>query len=94
MNPAQRVTNPPNGRLGQSFDAVQQSIAGVPQQMAECVDDRPIASICAAFGVGLIAGVGAVALYCQAQRQATTYETITQRVTEALRNSLPQQFRA
>ncbi|HUQ67887.1 MAG TPA: hypothetical protein VM165_00095 [Planctomycetaceae bacterium] len=92
MNPAQRIGSPPNGRTGRNMESIQQRVAQVPQQMTECVEERPLASVCAAFGVGLIAGVGLVALYCQTQHQQTTYESLAQRVTDAIRNSLPQQL--
>lgn len=92
MNPSQRIGNPPNGRTGHRMESVQQAVAQVPQQMAECVEERPLASVCAAFGVGLIAGVGLVALYCQAQHQQTTYESLVQRVTDAVRNAVPSQL--
>jgi hypothetical protein len=94
MNPAQRIGNRPNGRTSQRVEAIQQTVAQVPQQMAECVEERPIASVCAAFGVGLIAGVGLVALYWQTQHQQTTYESLVQRVTDAVRNAIPNQLTA
>jgi len=84
--------SPANGRTSNRVESIQQRVAQVPQQMTECVEERPLASVCAAFGVGLIAGVGLVALYCQTQHQPTTYESLTQRIADAIRNSLPQQL--
>jgi hypothetical protein len=92
MKPKQRIANPPNGRVAQGVEAIQEGIANVPRQMSACVDERPLAAVCAAFGVGVIAGVGLVALYCQTQQQPTMYESLAQRVTDAVRNAIPQQL--
>jgi hypothetical protein len=95
MNPVKRMGNIPNGRVGQTAEAIREQVARVPQQVAAVVDERPIATISVAFGLGLVAGVGLVTLYCQSQQhQATTYETLAQRVTDAVRNALPQSLAA
>lgn len=92
MNHTKRISSPPNGR--QMLNEVQERVARVPQQLTECVDDRPLASVSVAFSVGLIAGAGLVALYCQTQRQSQTssYESLAQRVADAVRSAIPQQL--
>lgn len=94
MNRARRMSiNPPNGRIAQVGESIKQQVAQVPEQLAAVVDERPLATVCAAFGLGLVAGVGLVALYCQTmQHQATTYESLTQRLSDAVRSAIPPQL--
>lgn len=92
MNRARRMSaNPPNGRIARAGETIRQQVAQVPEQIVSAVDERPLATVAVAFGLGLVAGVGLVALYCQTmQHQATTYESLTQRLTDAVRSAIPQ----
>jgi hypothetical protein len=90
MNPVRQMRGSLNGRIGEGVETLRHRAAEIPRHMTECVEEHPTTSVLAAFGVGLIAGVGLVALYCQTQRQPETYESLVQRVTDTLRNSLSQ----
>lgn len=91
MNPTRRMpVNPPNGRIARVGESIKQQVTHVPEQIASVVDERPLATVCVAFGLGLIAGAGLVALYCQSMHQPTTMESLTQRLTDAVRNAIPQ----
>jgi hypothetical protein len=84
-------SNPPNGRIAQTGAAIKEQVAHVPEQLASVVDERPLATVAVAFGMGLVAGAGLVALYCQMnQQQPTTLESLSQRITDAIRSALPQ----
>jgi hypothetical protein len=86
------MSNPANGRTGNRLGQMQEQITHIPEQMVSYVEDRPLASVAAAFGAGLIAGVGLVALYCQMQHQETTVDSLTHRISDAIRNAMPQQL--
>jgi hypothetical protein len=92
MNPVKRISSPPNGRVAAMGEAIQERIAHVPEQITEVVDERPLAAVLCAFGMGLAAGVGLVALYCQMQHQQTVQESLMQKLTDAVRSALPAQL--
>lgn len=93
MNPTKRA-NPANGQTGSRLGQMQEQVSHVPEHMREYIDDQPLAAVCTAFGVGLIAGVGLVALYCQSQHQQTTVESLSQRIADAVRSAMPQNLAA
>jgi hypothetical protein len=92
-----RMGNVPNGQAATA--TVANRMAQIPHQVHEVVDDRPIATISVAFAAGLAAGVGLVALYCQtqqamqpptfAQNMQSSAHSISQRIVDAVRQSLP-----
>jgi hypothetical protein len=96
MAPVSRMAHRPNGRMAAGRPAQARSL-NVSEQLSECIDEWPLTSLCAAFGGGLIAGVGLVALYCQmehsqstTQSWASSAEALAQRVSDSVRSALSQ----
>lgn len=80
----------PNGSWTQTVQDVRNEMANAPAQLSSCVEERPISSVLAVFGLGVAAGVGLVALYCARSQQVTTPETLARRIGDAIRDAIPQ----
>jgi len=107
MAPVSRTSSPANGRVThpgarQRQQSSESSLSAMmPERLTSCVDDYPLTSLCAAFGGGLIIGVGLVALYCQTQSQNPSFnsmansmsdsaDTLMHRVSDSVRSTLSQ----
>ena len=89
MDTVQRMNYPSGNSKRAEVEAgcLTDRIARIPQQVQSVIDEQPLVTVSAAFTVGLIAGAGAVALYCQSQpSHQSTLEQLTHRLTEALKN--------
>lgn len=88
MAAVKHATNP-NGTWAQRAEEVQEQLQHVPQQMGECIQEHPMTSVLAAFGLGLVAGAGVVALFCASAPEPTTYESMSRRISDAIREAMP-----
>ncbi len=85
-----KQTRSPNGTWQQRAAEVQEQITHAPEQLGECVEDYPISSVLAAFGIGLVAGAGVVALYCsQSQAPSSSYDSYARKISDAIRDAMP-----
>jgi hypothetical protein len=94
MVPVSRMSSPPNGRMTRRKAASRQPLATMSERMTECVSEWPLTALCTAFGGGLVAGVGLVALFHQMQPQPTTAESLMHRISDTVRNALSQHLSA
>lgn len=85
-----RISQPANGTWSQRVEDIQQRVQHMPEQMGECVEERPLMSVLAFFGAGIVTGVGAVSLYyaCNPAPERS-YETFARRVSDAIRDAIP-----
>lgn len=80
-----------NGRSNQP-QAQRGYLEAANQQVNDTISEQPIASVSAAFGVGLIAGVGLVALYCAYSKptMSSRAHSLAEQISDAVRNAIPQ----
>jgi hypothetical protein len=96
MPQSNRVHRPAkNGAQGRSARNVSHAAAEAKDYMSRTLHEQPLTIAWVSFAAGVAVGAGAVVVLCQSQSSShTTVNSLAARITDAVMNALPNQWRS